>query len=170
MVAHWLDKHVASKRELLSLIGHLAYAVPEGRAFLRRMIDLASSCKLLDHPLRLNLEFRSDLLWWHLFLEEWNGVSCLQMHTSAPPDITLFTDASGSWGCAAVQLPYWFQLQWPPSYSHNPIATKELLPIIMAVAIWGKSWAQKHPICRCCLLYTSPSPRDATLSRMPSSA
>ena len=24
--------------------------------------------------------------------------------------------------------------------------------------------------CRCCLLYTSPSPRDATLSRMPSSA
>ena len=24
--------------------------------------------------------------------------------------------------------------------------------------------------CMCCLLYTSPSPRDATLSRMPSSA
>ena len=24
--------------------------------------------------------------------------------------------------------------------------------------------------CKCCLLYTSPSPRDATLSRMPSSA
>ena len=25
-------------------------------------------------------------------------------------------------------------------------------------------------VCLCCLLYTSPSPRDATLSRMPSSA
>ena len=25
-------------------------------------------------------------------------------------------------------------------------------------------------VARCCLLYTSPSPRDATLSRMPSSA
>ena len=25
-------------------------------------------------------------------------------------------------------------------------------------------------LCVCCLLYTSPSPRDATLSRMPSSA
>ena len=25
-------------------------------------------------------------------------------------------------------------------------------------------------VCMCCLLYTSPSPRDATLSRMPSSA
>ena len=29
----------------------------------------------------------------------------------------------------------------------------------------------KHPeVARTCLLYTSPSPRDATLSRMPSSA
>ena len=27
-----------------------------------------------------------------------------------------------------------------------------------------------HGECRVCLLYTSPSPRDATLSRMPSSA
>ena len=26
------------------------------------------------------------------------------------------------------------------------------------------------PLCQTCLLYTSPSPRDATLSRMPSSA
>ena len=28
----------------------------------------------------------------------------------------------------------------------------------------------KVSVCVCCLLYTSPSPRDATLSRMPSSA
>ena len=27
-----------------------------------------------------------------------------------------------------------------------------------------------NPVCSPCLLYTSPSPRDATLSRMPSSA
>ena len=27
-----------------------------------------------------------------------------------------------------------------------------------------------HTVCQDCLLYTSPSPRDATLSRMPSSA
>ena len=28
----------------------------------------------------------------------------------------------------------------------------------------------EEPLCFVCLLYTSPSPRDATLSRMPSSA
>ena len=32
----------------------------------------------------------------------------------------------------------------------------------------GKNWVYKGN--NCCLLYTSPSPRDATLSRMPSSA
>ena len=31
-------------------------------------------------------------------------------------------------------------------------------------------WDEDRPFHRCCLLYTSPSPRDATLSRMPSSA
>ena len=31
-------------------------------------------------------------------------------------------------------------------------------------------WTPRHGIYTVCLLYTSPSPRDATLSRMPSSA
>ena len=31
-------------------------------------------------------------------------------------------------------------------------------------------WPAKHEVLGACLLYTSPSPRDATLSRMPSSA
>ena len=35
---------------------------------------------------------------------------------------------------------------------------------------WGFVDGTVRPICRPCLLYTSPSPRDATLSRMPSSA
>ena len=38
----------------------------------------------------------------------------------------------------------------------------EFLEIIKKVIFQGKPWD--------CLLYTSPSPRDATLSRMPSSA
>ena len=38
---------------------------------------------------------------------------------------------------------------------------------VVSTAFAGKSRVQQHQIC---LLYTSPSPRDATLSRMPSSA
>ena len=87
MVSLWLNKKVTSKRDLLSLIGHLTYAskvVPQGRPFVCRMIDLAATHKLLDHPIRLDQDFRSDLLWWHLFLDTWNGVSCLQSHIKSP--------------------------------------------------------------------------------------
>ena len=34
----------------------------------------------------------------------------------------------------------------------------------------GMTWAESAEGWKTCLLYTSPSPRDATLSRMPSSA
>ena len=38
--------------------------------------------------------------------------------------------------------------------------------------IWGERAVSDEPLTRCigCLLYTSPSPRDGLLSRMPSSA
>ena len=36
--------------------------------------------------------------------------------------------------------------------------------------LWGLWWPEADPKLLDCLLYTSPSPRDATLSRMPSSA
>ena len=37
-------------------------------------------------------------------------------------------------------------------------------------ADWQNATVVSSPLLRACLLYTSPSPRDATLSRMPSSA
>ena len=38
------------------------------------------------------------------------------------------------------------------------------------IVICGPSGSGKSTLIRCCLLYTSPSPRDRTRSRMPSSA
>ena len=38
------------------------------------------------------------------------------------------------------------------------------------VGLIGRNGAGKTTLLRSCLLYTSPSPRDATLARMPSSA
>ena len=36
--------------------------------------------------------------------------------------------------------------------------------------VFMKNWDDKNAICSACLLYTSPSPRDLSTSRMPSSA
>ena len=53
----------------------------------------------------------------------------------------------------------------------SPFVEGAILQREMPVPIWG--WASPGSAIRvsfACLLYTSPSPRDATLSRMPSSA
>ena len=42
--------------------------------------------------------------------------------------------------------------------------------IEIAGELWEMSDFEVTALCGICLLYTSPSPRDATLSRMPSSA
>ena len=72
---------------------------------------------------------------------EW---SILMLYSSRleHPDVSLWSDASGSWGCGAVWNNRWFQLSWQevPQFEKAPIATKELLPIVLAAALWGKEW------------------------------
>ena len=112
-IRYWASKRSCTKRELLSLIGQLQHAatvVRPGRTFLRRMIDLATRFSRLDHHIRLNAQFRSDLQRWSLFLPDWNGSGFFQPKT---PTIDIVSDASGSWGCGAFHSSLWFQYQWP---------------------------------------------------------
>ena len=50
------------------------------------------------------------------------------------------------------------------------VVVKSVGPPIDNFVVYGVSLAQDGEDVKSCLLYTSPSPRDATLSRMPSSA
>ena len=151
-VENWQPRKAATKRQLLSLIGRLAHAtkvVIPGRIFLRRMIDLSTKAKQLHHWVHLNQEFRSDPLWWKLFLTKWNGTSMLRVHGPGPQDEICSTDASGKWGCAAVWRSKWLWAPWPPSWAERNIADKELVPIVLAVAIWGQEWAHRNVLVRC---------------------
>ena len=38
----------------------------------------------------------------------------------------------------------WFQLQWPDSLAEVDIAVKQLVPIVVAAAIWGRLWYHSH--------------------------
>ncbi len=149
LIGIWQSRRSCVKTDLLSLIGHLQHAatvVRPGRTFVRRMIDLAACFRWIDHPIRLNPPFRSDLQWWAEFLPRWNGVGFFQ-----PPEHskTLVSDASGSWGCGAFCLPHWLQLEWPSSWLAHHIAAKELVPILLAVAVWGHEWVGQRVLCRC---------------------
>ena len=65
------------------------------------------------------------------------------------PDVEIHTDASGSWGCAAVWDRHWFQLQWAetPVFASTSIAGKELLPILIAAGTWGRQWRGLTVLC-----------------------
>jgi hypothetical protein len=154
LLREWGDRKVCTRRELESLIGTLNHAckvVRCGRSFLRRMLDLlhgVSPRPPRHHPIRLNREFRSDLMWWRTFAASWNGVSFLPPPPHLP-QLQMASDASGAWGCGAWHGRSWFQLQWDERSSPLPIMVKELLPIVLACAVWGPSWGIHQIVCLC---------------------
>ena len=148
----WGDCKRCTKQELLSLIGVLQHAtavIRFGRAFLRHMINLSTSVSENHHHIRLDKGFRADLQWWATFAPVWNGQCYLTAARLSQPDEILFSDASGSWGCGGIWGTRWFQLQWLPAWANINIMVKELVPIVLAAALWGHLWEKKIILFRC---------------------
>ena len=94
----WMGKKKATKCHILSFVGLLQHATKViwcGRSFVSQMYAAAAKVKELDYHTWLNREFRSDLLWWHTFMDSWNGLSllCTESLPSAA-DHCIQTDAS----------------------------------------------------------------------------
>ena len=152
MLQEWLGRRASTKRELLQLIGSLSHAtsvVKPGRIFLRRLIDLSTTVRELHYYVRLNRDARSDIRWWATFITKWNGQGMLAAVGRLLPSVSVQSDASGSWGCGAVFGSAWVQVQWPASWQDVPIATKEMVPVVLAAIAFGK-WL-KH----CYVLFES---------------
>ena len=149
----WMGKKKATKRNILSLVGLLQHAtkvVKCGRSFVARMYAAAARVKELDYFTWLNVEFRSDLMWWHLFIDSWNGLCLLRSETwSSPADYYIQTDASGNWGCGAFFDQKWFQWQWPHDGFNVSIMAKELVPIAFSCAVWGPRLAKSKVLVQC---------------------
>ena len=154
VVGSWRKRKCATKRQLQSLAGHLNHAckvVSPGRKFLRGIFSLLSSFNRQNHKIRLNAAFRADLEWWWVFVSTWNGVSMMLTSSPESPGVEFWSDASGSWGCGAVWGPNWFQVEWSqwPEFGEASIAAKELLPILVAMALWGRAWRGQVVLCHC---------------------
>ena len=157
LLASWGDRKTCSQKELESLIGVLNHAckvVRPGRSFLRRMLDLLKASRPRRagaRPvrfIRLNRDFRSDLCWWRTFAEQWNGVA-IAAPVQGPEPLAIYSDASGAWGCAAWAGAAWFQLPWDANTGNFQIAVKELIPIVIAAAVWGRAWRGRKVWCWC---------------------
>jgi hypothetical protein len=61
------------------------------------------------------------------------------------PSYHVYSDVAGSFGCGVfVQRLGWFQIQWPGDWRELDIAAKELVPVVVAAALWGPAWSGMH--------------------------
>ena len=130
----------------MSLIGKLSFACKvarPGRIFLRRLINLSTSVKQLDHYIHIDKEAREDIKWWHDFIATWNGISIIPDQSGKK--VYLFTDAS-SVGLGGFLGSSWFSSKWPQSHKDYHINIKELLAVLAAVFSWSKSLKNKHVV------------------------
>ena len=141
------SRRTVTKRKLLSLIGKLSFAakaVPAGRLFLRRLIDLSTKATKLHHHISLTANARADIQWWLDFLPGWNGVSLmLQPNWESAADLNLSTDASGVIGYGAYFQGAWIAEEWSAQHIQHSIQWKELFAIVAASATWGHQWSGK---------------------------
>lgn len=94
---------------LIDTLSHACRAVIAGRSFL---IDLLTVVTNLDHFIHLNKEARSDIEWWSVFSERWNGVLMMHMpNNDSQASVSMTSDASGRWGCGAFCSPHLFMLK-----------------------------------------------------------
>jgi hypothetical protein len=140
-------------RQLQSLVGSLSFlcrAVPPGRAFLRRLIDMQRGVKQPWYKIRLTAGAKADLRMWAIFLKHFNG-SAIFMDQSwlSDQDVQLFTDSSGAIGFGGFLDTDWFQGKWPQHVSKHSIAWLELFPIVVAIVLWGNRLKGKRIILRC---------------------
>lgn len=135
-------------------LSHASHIVAQGRTFMHRMFGLLQGVWQAHYRIRLNRSFQPDLQWWFTFVGAWNGVSMMpgkaQVHN--------WTDASGHFGCGGLNpnTEAWFQLEWPQTYKagwvklrEESIALKEILPIVIACALWGRGWSNQVVYIHC---------------------
>jgi len=117
---HWMtQKDSCTKKELLSLICILSFCckvLPAGRIFFRKMIDLSTTVKKLNHYIPLANEAQLDIQWWINCLPKWSEKNLtLKNEWMLSPTLHLYTDPSGSHGQWSYWSGRWLQACWTPA-------------------------------------------------------
>ena len=141
-----IQRDALFKKELENLVGLLQFTtkvVRPGCCFLRCLYSMQNIGSKPNHHVHLNRPAMADIMWWHLFISTWNGISMLWNHAfsqyvSQPQE----SDASDLTTKSAALAPMSHFQRWD-RLRPLCIATKEMIPIVVAAAIFGKQWSQK---------------------------
>lgn len=136
---------VSELESLISLLRVSSCLVPAGRAFLYRLAGVLRNFKSRNHPVRLNGELRKDVKWWDALVQPWKGVTTFLLpgvHPIADFHVTLHS--SEALGFGAMYEAQWFNQRWESHHDELPVDCKNLLPLVLAVHLWGQKWAQQR--------------------------
>ena len=144
LLPKWLTKKSATKTELQSLIGKLAFVskcVRPGRLFLTRILDTLRSLRRNHHRVKLSAEFRKDIRWWMRFINVYNGVSLIPTQLWSAPDSLFSTDACLT-GCGGMSSEQYFHVEFPQEVllQFPTIHLLEALAIVIALRLWGRQF------------------------------
>ena len=103
----------------------------------------------LDHYIKLDESARSDIEWWFHFASKWNSTTMMTVVDKSKLVALITSDTSGSWECGALYLSQWFQIAWGGPVAESSITVKEMVPIVVVAAIWGRSWAGSTVLAKC---------------------
>ena len=147
LLGSFLSRRSATLRDFQPLIGFLNFAcsvIVPGRAFLRRLIDLTKHITKPHHHIKLTKAVKADLQTWLTFFDNYNGKSFfLSDIWVSSHSLNLYTDAAGSKGYGAVFGARWFYGAWDENWKSLNITILELLPIVIALTLWGSQMSDK---------------------------
>ena len=144
LLPKWLSKRSATKTELQSLIGKLAFVskcVRPGHLFLTRILDTLRSLRCNHHRVKLSAEFQKDIRRWMWFINIYNGVSFIPTELWSASDSIFSTDACLT-GCGGMSSDQYFHVKFPPEVllRFTAIHLLEALAIVKALHLWGRHW------------------------------
>lgn len=160
LVQAWLRKKKASLRELQSILGKLHFVstcVRPGRLFVSRLLNwlrsaFPSNVVGSGHKIyrKIPVEVQKDLLWWHRFLSSYNGISMMSLEDWSSPDEIFSSDACLE-GFGAITSNQYFHAVFPSDITKDQLHINclELLAIVVAVKIWGKTFCGKKILIFC---------------------
>jgi hypothetical protein len=152
LVAKWITKKKATKRELQCIVGRLNWCsrvVRGGRTFLRNLINLIGRVSQPHHYVRIGAPAHADLLWWNTGLTLFHGSSPF-LNDLPVPGAVFSTDACLEGG-AGHFMGDWFFVDWVRDFASDfecNINVLELMCVLVAVQRWGHLWSGQHIMVR----------------------
>ena len=136
-----------TKKQLQSLTGKLQFAsscIRPGRIFISRMYDTIGTLDD-DKWYSMRAELKRDILWWKVFIQQYNGASIMWMIQKKEVDQLIATDSClvGIGGTCGDRYFHMTLPEWVRQVENVNIAHFELWAILVAIRLW-KNYITGH--------------------------